>query len=542
MGQYIGARYVPKFMGLYDATQAYENLCVVDNGLGTSYISQKPTPAGTPLTDTTYWAVYGASSGAIINLQNQIDALTNYVKKYDVTRYGVVGDGATDNYAALSALMDDIYDNNGGIVYFPEGTYVISDTVAIPANTIVVGENHNSVIFFTGEHPDMGVALMPAGDNILINNITVNYQETSPEYLKSGSQLGSIGVTTKNYAKNTRAIDCPAGDVKHVIIDNVFSNNSSPLQCEPDILPNYVEDIRYQNCNFPNGQLRCSPTAGSAIKGMFIQNCSSKAIAIGYNSRTNNGIVIDNCITNYINIADNDVIVNNTIVKAVGVYRLVGGTPTIIENAVKIIGSNIKISNTSITCENPLVIRGVFIDSADTSNDLYFENVSINGFTTSFYDPLGTDCKFTNVQMDGTNVAVHGSGINCAIDYNKNSMFRSFDDPNSKPLQLETGITSIATLDPTVTIIGKQGHIKTVLVVNLAIDTTVVLGNINVVQRPSAEQTIIGYFFKIGTFNLQPLLISIATDGTVKVKSVLGNNNISASADNRIMIDSIYNL
>ena len=53
MGQYIGARYVPKFMGLYDATQAYENLCVVDNGLGTSYISQKPTPAGTPLTDTT---------------------------------------------------------------------------------------------------------------------------------------------------------------------------------------------------------------------------------------------------------------------------------------------------------------------------------------------------------------------------------------------------------------------------------------------------------------------------------------------------------
>lgn len=75
--EYIGARYVPKFMGTYDNTQAYEALCVVDNGLGTSYISKVPTPAGTPLTDTDYWAVYGASSGAIINLQNQIDDMND---------------------------------------------------------------------------------------------------------------------------------------------------------------------------------------------------------------------------------------------------------------------------------------------------------------------------------------------------------------------------------------------------------------------------------------------------------------------------------
>lgn len=73
MGQYIGARYVPRFMGTYDATQVYEGLDVVDNGMGTSYIAKQPVPAGTPLTNTTYWAIYGATSGAIINLQNQID-------------------------------------------------------------------------------------------------------------------------------------------------------------------------------------------------------------------------------------------------------------------------------------------------------------------------------------------------------------------------------------------------------------------------------------------------------------------------------------
>lgn len=77
MRQYIGARYVPKFMGTYDATQIYEALSVVDNGLGTSYISKIPTPAGTPLTDTDYWTLYGASSGAIISLQEQIDDMND---------------------------------------------------------------------------------------------------------------------------------------------------------------------------------------------------------------------------------------------------------------------------------------------------------------------------------------------------------------------------------------------------------------------------------------------------------------------------------
>lgn len=75
--QYIGARYVPGFKGTYSATTVYEALDVVDDGLGTSYIAKVPTPAGTPLTDTNYWMVYGSSNGAIINLQNRMTAVEN---------------------------------------------------------------------------------------------------------------------------------------------------------------------------------------------------------------------------------------------------------------------------------------------------------------------------------------------------------------------------------------------------------------------------------------------------------------------------------
>ena len=72
--QYIGARYVPRFTGDYDVTQIYEALDVVDNGMGTSYIARKPVPAGTALTNTEYWAIYGAPSGAILDLQRRMNA------------------------------------------------------------------------------------------------------------------------------------------------------------------------------------------------------------------------------------------------------------------------------------------------------------------------------------------------------------------------------------------------------------------------------------------------------------------------------------
>lgn len=134
--EYVGARYVPKFMGTYDATQSYEALCVVDNGLGTSYISKIPTPAGTPLTDTDHWAIYGATSGAIINLQNQIDdintdlgavhnditglgnditALENQVASATKPKVLVISDSYT---TVTTVKWDEVFETECGITQF----------------------------------------------------------------------------------------------------------------------------------------------------------------------------------------------------------------------------------------------------------------------------------------------------------------------------------------------------------------------------------------------------------------------------------------
>lgn len=109
MRQYIGARYMPKFVGTYDATTAYEALSVVDNGMGTSYISNQPTPAGTPLTDTDYWAVYGSSNGAILDLQDRMDAVENniqYQHTLNNRKYVLIGDSYGTTYGSVTGWKD----------------------------------------------------------------------------------------------------------------------------------------------------------------------------------------------------------------------------------------------------------------------------------------------------------------------------------------------------------------------------------------------------------------------------------------------------
>lgn len=158
--EYIGARYVPRFLGTYDATQVYEALDVVDNGLGTSYIAKVPTPAGTPLTNTTYWAIYGAISGAIINLQNQIDDINHIIESgyVNVLSLGVKNDGTEDCSTIINA-------NANTPLYFPAGTYRFDSTLNLSHS--IKGEGvpkswklnkfHGTVFNFTSDNSDSAI-------------------------------------------------------------------------------------------------------------------------------------------------------------------------------------------------------------------------------------------------------------------------------------------------------------------------------------------------------------------------------------------------
>lgn len=58
-------------------------------------------------------------------------------KFYDVMAYGAVGDGISDDTAAIQQALDDCAAAGGGTVYLPAKTFSISSRLAIGANTVV---------------------------------------------------------------------------------------------------------------------------------------------------------------------------------------------------------------------------------------------------------------------------------------------------------------------------------------------------------------------------------------------------------------------
>ncbi|HUD20496.1 MAG TPA: glycosyl hydrolase family 28-related protein [Candidatus Saccharimonadales bacterium] len=66
--------------------------------------------------------------------QTAIDSLTTY----NVKSYGAVGDGKTDDTTAIQAAFNAV-GVAGGTVFFPAGTYLISNTITIPYRCHIVG-------------------------------------------------------------------------------------------------------------------------------------------------------------------------------------------------------------------------------------------------------------------------------------------------------------------------------------------------------------------------------------------------------------------
>ena len=117
-------------------------------------------------------------------------------KLFNVVDYGAVADGETDCTFALAAALEDAGKNGGGIVYLPEGNYVVSAPLTLPENVELLGESQD---VWMGEAtrieinwgrnlPDAAFLTLSAGSGVQgISFRTVGlYQETVKQTLTTG--------------------------------------------------------------------------------------------------------------------------------------------------------------------------------------------------------------------------------------------------------------------------------------------------------------------------------------------------------------------
>lgn len=81
---------------------------------------------------------------------------------FDVTVYGATGDGTTDDYLSIRNAVDAAA-LDGGVVWFPPGTYQVEYLIALPANVSLMGAGANASTIRQAGGVDLPVIVAEGG-------------------------------------------------------------------------------------------------------------------------------------------------------------------------------------------------------------------------------------------------------------------------------------------------------------------------------------------------------------------------------------------
>ncbi|RAH82446.1 putative exo-beta-1,3-glucanase [Aspergillus japonicus CBS 114.51] len=89
-----------------------------------------------------------------------------FINIKSVSGLPVYGDGATDDTANINAILAQYAGCK--IIYFPAGTYIVTDTILIPSGSIIIGDAYASAISATGGNfynPDAPTTMVQVGNS-----------------------------------------------------------------------------------------------------------------------------------------------------------------------------------------------------------------------------------------------------------------------------------------------------------------------------------------------------------------------------------------
>lgn len=206
------------------------------------------------------------------------------VPTYNVKDYGAKGDGVTDDTNAIKAVLNTLVGGVGGIVYFPFGTYIVSETIMVGGNVTICGDgvfntilkladnsncdvisnDENTVMYYVSIH-DIGIdgnaKNNSSGSGILLHNVSDSqiYNVRIANFKKDG-----IHLTANDYSLTPMIFNCYIrGDDGYTTGSGIFSDGAVT-----DLI---VSDIDIGWCG--TAGINLSSTNGSSIINAMCWQC-----------------------------------------------------------------------------------------------------------------------------------------------------------------------------------------------------------------------------------------------------------------------------
>ena len=314
----------------------------------------------------------------------------------NVVDYGAVADNATDSIVAIQAAID-----GNAVVYLPEGIYLTTTTLSIPAGKTLFGPG---TIHYTGTSRAISIT----GNNVSIDGITV-YGEYNGTYL-----AGSVGI----YCNQT--IFSPTLNIittSNINIQNVTIYNFG----QSGIRGDWWNIFTIFNCDISNcgqhGILITSPRYGK-ISNNTISNITPGQTNSGYGiSLSRNASVLVNGVPTSLTTTQApvpfDCFISNNVISSIINYVAIdlhsGNNITIIGNTIQACQIGINLEHASdganlATCDNITI----------TGNNIYGDSGTTVGyawFSAAIYIDAqsGAGEIASNVSITGNSFHNHGA-------------------------------------------------------------------------------------------------------------------------------------
>jgi hypothetical protein len=303
--------------------------------------------------------------------------ITGWINVKDAP-YNATGDGTTNDRAVVQQAITDA---QGGVCYFPPGTYLIGSPLRVSGNTVLRGCGRASILRAGPGNPDviLSNANLLAGDD----NITIEYLEFDGNKANRSSSGSNIHFTTNDAGAQCRGItihrvvsrdcgnigitfvNCAEVEVSHCLVyncagggPNFFWNcdhgrihHNRIHSCNDDLIALSAEDVDgngHTMRNFVIANNLLGPTSSRHIVILGAQECvvAGNVLDGGYQ-----GIVV----ANHNNTPSSDIVIEGNVLQHSGEFNSSGGVGILVS-------AGYNTSSNGIAPISRVVIAGNLID------------------------------------------------------------------------------------------------------------------------------------------------------------------------------------
>jgi hypothetical protein len=219
----------------------------------------------------------------------------------DVTQppYNAVGDGSTDDTAAIQAAIAAMAANSDSVLYFPQGTYKISQSLdfsQVPGgqfrvegagdklSTIEVAANNTAAISFTGSgptQPQIANLGFTVSDPSLTGTTAIKLSGTSVTSYMANANIANVSIT--GYATGIALTDCLTNSIGNVTVVSIPDSGTgvSLTLAGQTSLSNVVVGAGTAGSNATGFLVQGSSTTTSLGEGIFMTDCNANGPNIG---------------------------------------------------------------------------------------------------------------------------------------------------------------------------------------------------------------------------------------------------------------------